>query len=552
MIWHIPRTSGDPLEISLQSGTRTFILGPNGSGKSALVQHLARQTLGRPVQRISAHRRTWLDSGTINFTPARRKRWAKDSRRYENQPDSRWREHNPGSKQSATLFDLVAQDNSRARSIASCVDGRDLDGAKRLSSETPSPFDSLNKLLELGTLSITVENSKGEEIIACHRTSGAKYDIAKMSDGERSAVILAANVLTAVEGTVFVIDEPERHLHRAIIEPFLSAVLSQRPDCSFVIATHEVALPAIDPGSVVLLLRSCEWSGELAKEWDVDYLPSDSPLPEDVRNSILGARRRLLFVEGTRRSLDCRLYGALFSTVSVFPVGSAREVQEAVKGLRETAEVHSIRAFGAIDGDDRPTASIEKLARDGVFVLDASCVEGLYYCSDAIAAVASHQALALGLDSAEINASARHRALSVLDDDELTIRMAARRAERIVRARVMSNLPNWKSIQSQPERDISFTVSSPVRDEMRRYRELIDDGDLDGLVGRFPIRESGAFDLIAKEMRCRNRGDYCRMVVSRIRRSGSLRAKLRSRVGALARAIGGGGNSTGNTFSSSG
>ena len=546
MIWRIPRTSGDPLEISLQSGRRVFILGPNGSGKSALVQHLARQSLGRPVRRISAHRRTWLNSGTIDFTPASRKQWTETGRQYESMPDSRWREHDPASRQSAILFDLVAQDNDRARSITSCVDSRDWDGAKRLSSETLSPFDSLNELLTSGNLCVTIENSKGEEIIACHRSSRARYDIAKMSDGERSAVILAANVLTADEGTVFVIDEPERHLHRAIIEPFLSAVFSQRPDCAFVIATHEIALPAIDPGSDVLLVRSCDWSGELAKEWEVDFLPPDSPLPEDMRYSILGARRRLLFVEGTQSSLDCRLYGALFPSVSIIPVGNSREVQEAVKGLRETAEVHSIRAFGAIDGDDRPAASVEKLASDGVFVLDISCVEGLYYCSDAITAVASHQALALGLDHAEVNASARHRALSVLDDDQLTIRMAARRAERIVRTQVLSYLPNWKSIQSHPERDFSFTVSSPVRDEMRRYGELVADGDLDGLVGRYPIRESGAFDRIAQELRCRNRGDYCRMVVSLIRRSDSLRGKLRNRVDALARAIGDGGNSTAN------
>ena len=129
MIWHVPRSSGAPLEIPLESGTRVYILGPNGSGKSALVQHLARQSLGRPVQRISAHRRTWLNSGTIDFTPASRKRWASNSRRYENMPDSRWREHDPGSRQSAILFDLVAQDNDRARSITNRVDSRDWDGA---------------------------------------------------------------------------------------------------------------------------------------------------------------------------------------------------------------------------------------------------------------------------------------------------------------------------------------------------------------------------------------------------------------------------------------
>ena len=174
MTWQVPRISAEPLDVPLQAGTRVYILGPNGSGKSALVQHLARQSLGRPVQRISAHRRTWLRSGTINLTPASRKQWAENYRRYDNQPDSRWLEHDPESRQSAILFDLVAQDNARARSIASRVDSRDWDGAKRLSSDTRSPFDTLNELLSLGTLSVTVENSNGEQIFACHRASEAR------------------------------------------------------------------------------------------------------------------------------------------------------------------------------------------------------------------------------------------------------------------------------------------------------------------------------------------------------------------------------------------
>lgn len=537
MIWHIPRTSGTHLEITLEPGARAYILGPNGSGKSALVQHLARQSLGRPIQRISAHRRTWLRSGAISFTAANRKQWSADFRHYESLPDSRWLEHDPESKQSAILFDLVARDNSRARSIADRVDKNDMDGAKRLSAETRSPFDTLNQLLALGTLAVSLENSNSEEIVARHRSSQAKYDIAKMSDGERSAVILAGNVLTADKGTVFVIDEPERHLHRAIIEPFLSAVFSQRPDCSFVVATHEVALPATDPSAVVLMVRSCTWSEELANEWEVDVLSADSPLPEDLKRAILGARKTLLFVEGKQSSLDCRLYGALFPAISVIPVGSAREAQETVKGLRETEDVHRVRALGAIDGDDRSPTTIEELAKDGVFVLDTSSIEGLYYCSEAIAAVASHQACALELDRADITASARHKALRVLDDDGLKTRMAARRAERLVRTRMQSRLPGWKSLQSHPDREISVTVPSPVHDEQRRYRTLVDDGDLDSLVRRYPIRESRAFDCIAKELHCRDRNDYCRMVVTRIRDSSALRNRLRSRLNELTRAI---------------
>ena len=545
MSLQVPRTSGTPLEIPLEPGDCAYILGPNGSGKSALVQHLARQRLGRPVQRVSAHRRTWLNSGTIDFTPARRKKWASNSRQYEKQPDSRWREHDAASKQSAILFDLVAQDNERARSITSRVDKRDLDGARRLSSEKASPFDTLNKLLKLGTLPVTLENSQGEEIIACHHASQAQYDIARMSDGERSAVILAANVLTAEEGTVFLIDEPERHLHRAIIEPFLSAVFAQRSDCSFVIATHEIALPATDPSSVVLMVRSCTWSGELASEWDVDILPANSPLPEDLRRAMLGARRKLLFVEGTENSLDCRLYRALFPAISVIPVGSSRDVQEAVRGLRETEDTHSIEAYGVIDGDDRSAATIEALERHGIFALNASSVEGLYYCPDSIAAVARHQAHALELDQTEMQALAVQEALTILRNDEVRNRMAARRSERLVRERVLSDLPRWQSLRSRPDGDIAVTVESPVRTEEHRYRDLVSDDDLDGLVRRYPIRESGAFDAIAKELHCRDRTDYCRMVVGRIGESNSLGDKLRSHMSALASAFNQSGRSKG-------
>jgi len=69
--------------------------------------------------------------------------------------------------------------------------------------------------------------------------SGLLHRIRQDVRWRRSAVILAGIVLTADEGTVFVIDEPERHLHRAIIEPLLSAVFSQRPDCSFVMLVDD-------------------------------------------------------------------------------------------------------------------------------------------------------------------------------------------------------------------------------------------------------------------------------------------------------------------------
>ena len=71
-------------------------------------------------------------------------------------------------KQSAVLFDLVAKDNTRARSVTGFVDSKDLKGAAHRAAESMSAFTELNDLLALGTLLIALENSKDEEIIAKH------------------------------------------------------------------------------------------------------------------------------------------------------------------------------------------------------------------------------------------------------------------------------------------------------------------------------------------------------------------------------------------------
>ena len=77
--WEIPIISGEPFPISLQSGDRLFVVGANGSGKSALIQHLVTGHQGRNIRRISAHRQTWLDSGSLDLTPLRRRRFEEQS-----------------------------------------------------------------------------------------------------------------------------------------------------------------------------------------------------------------------------------------------------------------------------------------------------------------------------------------------------------------------------------------------------------------------------------------------------------------------------------------
>ena len=315
MNWNIPQSSGPPLSVSLGVGDQLFMVGANGSGKSALIQQLVSSNPNMTIRRMSAHRQTWFESGSIDLTPRSRKDFDEQSIHIESQYEALWRDQYAQQKQSAVFFDLVAKDNAEARSLRSLLrqvdpqnPDRGFNDAVKAARGLVPIFEQLNELLALGTLTVLLENSEGEEILARHGNDGASFSIAQMSDGERSAALIAATVLTVKPDTVLLIDEPELHLHRAIIEPFLSALFKQRTDCAFVVSIHEIALPMARPAARVLMVRSCEWNGNTAETWDVEVLEPDAGLPEDLKRAILGTRRRIVFVEGTSGSLDLPLY----------------------------------------------------------------------------------------------------------------------------------------------------------------------------------------------------------------------------------------------------
>ena len=538
----IPRISGESLTVSVEAGQQLYVVGANGAGKSALFQHWVTLVGGPNVKRIAAHRQTWFESGNLDFTARRRREFETDVRSWDRQVDARWMEHSPAERQSAVLFDLIAKDNTRYRTIGQYIDNSNPDEATVFASESESPFKQLNDLLHLGTLTVSLRNSNDEELLAQHMNNGLSFSIAQMSDGERAAAIMAANVLTVESDTVLLIDEPERHLHRSIIEPFLSALFAKRQDCAFVISTHEIALPIANQAANVVILRSCLWNGNQAGAWDAEVLESGAELPEDLKRDILGARRRILFVEGESNSLDLPLYGGLFPELSVIPKGSCEEVIRAVKGLSGSFEHHHVEAFGLIDRDDRAQDEINELAQDNVFALDVCSVESLYYCSDAIEAVACRQAESLGRDPQAMLEAAKQNALkAIVAGQDLPERMAARRSQRLVYNRFATHLPDWKEIKAAGEQlRISEPIENPYQGELNRFNGLVKSEELDRLIARYPLRESRVFERIVTALGCRNQADYERMVVARVRDDASLAENMKKRIRPLAELLDGG------------
>jgi hypothetical protein len=357
--------------------------------------------------------------------------------------------------------------------------------------------------------------------------------MAELSDGERNAIILAATVLTVEFGTVLLIDEPERHLHRSIIEPFLTALFASRTDCPFIISTHELSLPVAASDSRVLLPRSCEWQNGIPQTWDIDVLEAGIDLPDDLRASVLGSRKRILFVEGDLGSLDAPIYGLLLPDTTVIPKGSSAYVMRAVDGLRAADQLHWVLAYGLVDRDDRTDDQVKELQERGVFALSVHSAEAIYYSDAAMRRLARRQAETLGGCTEEFLNSATEAALALLSNNETMFRLCARRCERLVRGNILSKIPTWRDLQSGVDISISVPVKDLYDQEVAKYRVMIESRDLDGLFSRYPVRESGALNEIATNLEFKGRSKYEQAVLAFASAEGDFREELRALVGPL-------------------
>ncbi|MXY95912.1 MAG: ATP-binding protein [Caldilineaceae bacterium SB0664_bin_27] len=537
--WEIPHISGRSLPINLQANDCLFIVGPNGAGKSALIQYLVPKEEERSnFRRISAHRYSAIDPATLDVSAQRREDIGQQNIEHERYPDAQWRDYNSHFLAATALFDLVAKESSRARTLAGYLP-HELEEAARQALKTRAPFGQLNELLSHGTLSITLELSVKGLVQAKQRASRDTYNVAQMSDGERNAAIIGATVLTVDPGTVLLIDEPERHLHRSIIVPFLSALFAQRSDCIFIVSTHELALPAAIPEAKVLTVRSCAWTNNQVSAWDIDLLEPNVGIPEDVRLSILGSRQKILFVEGEPTGLDLPIYHALFPGISVEARGSRDDVIRAVKGVRGSQELHHVEAFGLIDNDGMGEDNIASLSEDGVFALDDYSVESLYYSNASLDALARRQAETLGEeDPQNLKCSALQAALCELRrENGLAQKMAAKRSVLSVRNKIESQIPGREAIQCNEHPTIEVSIESPYQEELSKFKRHLDASEFDELVARYPLRHSHAFDAIARKLKFRSKADYQSALVTRIQSCDSLAEKLRGRIGKLTCAL---------------
>lgn len=205
------------------------------------------------------------------------------------------------------------------------------------------------------------------------------YPAYKMSDGEREIFYVVGRVLSAKESSLIVIDEPELHLHKAILNKLWDTLENKRNDCLFVYLTHDVDF-ASTRNAKRCWLKS--YNAGVFEHWDIEPVISDE-IPEALLMRLLGSRKKILFCEGKDGSLDRSIFEAIFPDFTITPVATCKDVINYTRAFNKIKTKYA-EAYGLIDRDFRDGAQLEKLETENVFSYDVAEVENLFLLEDFI------------------------------------------------------------------------------------------------------------------------------------------------------------------------
>ena len=500
----------EPCNIELAPGEILYVLGANGTGKSALLHRLNSDHRTKSHW-VPPHRRTWFQSGGSNLTAANKKEQETHLQNLATQPNARWMDHNPDGRVNMAIFDLIHKRSQLSQEIADAFRAGDKARGQELIERDEDPLVALSGLLTNANLPFKFSVDRNATIVVT-KAGLESYSAAEMSDGERNALLLAAEVLTVPEDTLILIDEPEQHLHRSIVSPLLNGLFSKRPDCMFVVSTHELTLPPDNPASKILLVRSCAYQGGTVVAWDVDLVNSPLEIDEDLKTDVLGARRTVVFVEGERSSLDTPLYSLIFPCVSVIPRGTRKSVEDAVKSIRASNALHRVKAYGLVDSDGRNTAEdVSELREKGIYPIEVYSVESIYFDQRLQEEVTKRRTNLTGDDVSSRLEPASAAAINAIRNS--ADRLARLAAERKLREAILKHLPNPKTSPLDQPIEIDIDAPGILQQERQALDELIDANDLGTITRQYPIRRTGALDYISKRLGFDNEKEYARAVL---------------------------------------
>lgn len=375
-------TKGGQREFALEAGTSLYFVGANGGGKTRLAVKIE-SDLGERSHRIAAHRALNLNPSVAKITERQALKGLRLGGTHDNlslahRHGNRWHER----PATALLndYDFVVQSLFAEQARTALLSHKN----SRAGNATPPKPTKFEKLEEIWDRVMPQRKLKitGDDITVSVPNADDEYPAAEMSDGERATFYLLGQTLAAPPGVLIIFDEPELHIHRSIMGRLWDELEAARPDCGMVVISHDLEFVASRTGGKVVLRDYRPADG-----WLLEDVPDDSGFSEETATLILGSRRPILFVEGTKSSLDQAIYRACFPTWTVIPRGSCEEVIHAVMTFRANAQLTRIKCAGIVDADAYEAHEQDALAGMRIAILPVSEIENIFLLPDVLKAI---------------------------------------------------------------------------------------------------------------------------------------------------------------------
>lgn len=218
------------------------------------------------------------------------------------------------------------------------------------------------------------------------KTDEPEYHGKEMSDGERVALYLIGQCLCAPDNSIVIVDEPEIHLHKSLVDKLWNKVEELSQTKTIIYITHDLDFAASRTDANKIWIKS--YSGN--NSWTWDEVPDEESLPENMILEVIGSRKKILFCEGDAGSLDVTIYQIAYPNYHVIPRGGCEKVIESTKALRNNAALHHLDAVGIIDSDYRDSDEVAALLAHGIKTIAVAEIENIFCVESAVRVVAEH------------------------------------------------------------------------------------------------------------------------------------------------------------------
>ncbi|MGL9618293.1 AAA family ATPase [Bradyrhizobium sp. U531] len=495
---HLDRGQPSTVAIDLSPGTSTVIVGANGAGKTRLGAQIEASHEANS-HRISAQRHiSMVPNVQLGDYESSLKQLHYGHQGGNNKQGHRWQ----GNPATAFIsdFDLLLRALFSQQNRALADDHR-----KRKSGEiTAPPKTKIDELIEIWSSVLPhrtlIFNDASISVKPPANPPGTggddEYSPTHLSDGERVIFYLIAQCLLAPSNGIIIVDEPELHIHPSITDVLWDALERHRTDCAFVYLTHDLEFAANRVTAKKFYLKSIHYNSF----WDIQEIPEDTGLPEQVVLELAGNRKPVLFVEGDRGSLDNLIYRSAYRDVKVEPIGSCDSVIHAVASFRANPAMHRWGAVcGCVDADQRTGEQIAHLQQAGIWPLAVAEIENVFLMPTVFTAFAK----ALSFDDATATdklgqLKEKIFAKAIQEKGPTTARYAARQVDRRLKKVTLDRKNPEQLVATFTAEIASINVPDLISNFECDFQSAIDTKNVEKLLAMFD--QKGLIDIAAKQL----------------------------------------------------